>query len=150
MSTSFLASQYAAIHFSHDASSGDYYDAVIANCQTASQIDTYLNGSFCENLRGIGYVINYNFSAVHVTPVYQALADQSIIREAMNDDAYTISATIHPLSIAFRENAYGQSEDAFLAWFLLVLSFPFIVGTFGTFIVAERLSKAKHLQTLRA
>jgi hypothetical protein len=31
---------------------------------------------------------------------------------------------------------------------LSVLSSPFIAGTFGTFIVAERLSKAKHLQTV--
>jgi ATP-binding cassette, subfamily A (ABC1), member 3 len=93
-------------------------------------------------------VINYNFTAVHVTPLYQALADQAIIREAMNDDAYTISATIHPLPITAREDSYGQAEDAFLAWFLLVLSFPFIAGTFGTFIVAERQSKAKHLQTV--
>ena len=93
-------------------------------------------------------MINYNFTAVHVTPLYQSLADQAIIREALNDDAYTISATIHPLPITAREESYGQAEDAFLAWFLLVLSFPFIAGTFGTFIVTERQSKAKHLQTV--
>ncbi len=32
--------------------------------------------------------------------------------------------------------------------FYLVLSFPFIAGSFATFIVAERESKAKHLQTV--
>jgi hypothetical protein len=30
----------------------------------------------------------------------------------------------------------------------VVLSFPFISGAFGSFIVAERQSKAKHLQTV--
>jgi len=32
--------------------------------------------------------------------------------------------------------------------FYLVLSFPFIAGSFGSFIVQERESKAKHLQTV--
>jgi hypothetical protein len=32
--------------------------------------------------------------------------------------------------------------------FYLVLSFPFIAGTFATFVVQERNSKAKHLQTV--
>ena len=29
-----------------------------------------------------------------------------------------------------------------------MLSFPFIAGTFGSFVVQERMSKAKHLQTV--
>ena len=41
-----------------------------------------------------------------------------------------------------------RASDAFAAWFLLVLSFPFIAGSFATFIVTERESKAKHLQTV--
>ena len=41
-----------------------------------------------------------------------------------------------------------RASNAFAAWFLLVLSFPFIAGSFATFIVAERESKAKHLQTV--
>jgi hypothetical protein len=32
--------------------------------------------------------------------------------------------------------------------FYLVLSFPFIASSFGSFIVQERMSKAKHLQTV--
>ena len=36
--------------------------------------------------------------------------------------------------------------DMVVLLLLSVLSSPFIAGTFGTFIVAERLSKAKHLQ----
>jgi hypothetical protein len=46
------------------------------------------------------------------------------------------------------EESLGQAEDAFSAWFLVVLSFPFIAGTFATFVVAEKASKAKHLQTV--
>ena len=145
---SFLASQFAAIHFTHDNRTGGYYDEVIARCQFAANASDYSDASFCEFLRGIGYVINYNFTALHVSPLFQALADEAIIREALDDIEYKISATIHPLPITDMEEAYGQAEDAFLAWFLLVLSFPFISGTFATFIVTERQSKAKHLQTV--
>jgi len=40
------------------------------------------------------------------------------------------------------------ASNSFSAWFLLVLSFPFIAGSFAIFIVTERESKAKHLQTV--
>jgi uncharacterized membrane protein len=41
-----------------------------------------------------------------------------------------------------------RASNTFSAWFLIVLSFPFIAGSFATFIVFERESKAKHLQTV--
>ena len=44
--------------------------------------------------------------------------------------------------------ASSRASNSFAAWFLLVLSFPFIAGSFATFIVSERESKAKHLQTV--
>lgn len=147
-SSSFLASQYGSLHFSHDTNSTDYYNEVIANCKSAAASLNYFNASFCEYLQGIGYVVNYNFTSIHASPLYQALADQAILREALDDNAYTITATIHPLPITARENSFGKAEDAFFAWFLLVFSFPFIAGTFGSFIVNERQSKAKHLQTV--
>lgn len=80
--------------------------------------------------------------------MYQTLGDQSLLREALNDDEYTISPVVHPLPITASEETLGKAEDSFLAWFLLVLSFPFIAGSFATFIVMERQSKAKHLQTV--
>jgi hypothetical protein len=80
--------------------------------------------------------------------LYQTLGDQSLLREALVDDEYTISPVIHPLPITAAEETLGKAEDSFTAWFLVVLSFPFIAGSFATFIVAERESKAKHLQTV--
>jgi hypothetical protein len=80
--------------------------------------------------------------------LYQTVGDQSLLREALVDDEYTISPVIHPLPITAAEETLGKAEDSFIAWFLVVLSFPFIAGSFATFIVAERESKAKHLQTV--
>jgi len=46
------------------------------------------------------------------------------------------------------EEQFTLASNSFSAWFLLVLSFPFIAGSFAIFIVTERESKAKHLQTV--
>ena len=49
---------------------------------------------------------------------------------------YPFSLLTHYLSLPISER------------FFLVLSFPFITGAFATFIVQEKSSKAKHLQTV--
>ena len=104
--------------------------------------------SDCPAYVGLGYLIQYNFTALHVVPTYMSVATEAIARTALGNDDITVQTTIHPLPLTFAENTYSEVEDAFTAWFLLVLSFPFIAGSFGTFIVAERESKAKHLQTV--
>jgi len=80
--------------------------------------------------------------------MFQALADEAIARAALNDPNFSIQSTIAPLPVTKLEETIGKGEDAFLAWFLVVLSFPFIAGAFASFIVVERESKAKHLQTV--
>eukprot|EP00521_Asterionellopsis_glacialis_P007753 CAMPEP_0195283366 /NCGR_PEP_ID=MMETSP0707-20130614/1928_1 /TAXON_ID=33640 /ORGANISM="Asterionellopsis glacialis, Strain CCMP134" /LENGTH=1953 /DNA_ID=CAMNT_0040342525 /DNA_START=72 /DNA_END=5933 /DNA_ORIENTATION=+ len=150
-SKDFQASQYGGLYFGHDMNSEvtgtdtSYSDSVVAACQSSSYQD-YRNGT-CDHYKGIGYVVSYNYTSFHASMVYQALADAAIVKEAV-DDRISISATIHPLPITRTEKNFGEAEDAFTAWFLMVLSFPFITGAFATFVVAERLSKAKHLQTV--
>jgi ATP-binding cassette subfamily A (ABC1) protein 3 len=150
--TKFAATQYGAIYFTHDLTSEivgggvNFSDAVVAAC-LQNKVD-YLSDSECENYAGIGYVIQYNFSAIHGTPLYQNLADQAILREALDDDNLKIKTTIHPLPQTSTEANLGEAGDAFSSWFLIILSFPFITGSFATFVVAERQSKAKHLQTV--
>jgi len=80
--------------------------------------------------------------------LYQSLGDEALVREALADDEFKITPAVHPLPRTAVEETYGKAEDAFTAWFLVVLSFPFISGSFATFVVAERQSKAKHLQTV--
>ena len=156
---SYQASQYAAVFYTHDDSSvlgdgGLFNETVLANCSAAFGLAESFGMSLMNNIEdcplytGLGYVIQYNFTAYHVVPTYMSVATEGIARSALGDDDFTIRATIHPLPLtAFEENAI-ETEDAFTAWFLLVLSFPFIAGSFGTFVVVERESKAKHLQTV--
>lgn len=70
------------------------------------------------------------------------------MRDSLNDGSSKISVSIWPLPITKVEESYNLAQDSFSAWFLLVLSFPFISGAFVSFVVAERESKAKHLQTV--
>jgi hypothetical protein len=70
-SDSFAATQYASVFFSHDHASvisdnGTIFSkAVVEQC--LSNPVQYLPPSECENYGGIGYVIGYNFTALHVT-----------------------------------------------------------------------------------
>ncbi len=102
----------------------------------------------CEDHRGFGYIISYNYTSLHSSLLYQAVADEAILRMKSSDPDYKISTSIWPLPITKAEQRYSLAQDSFAAWFLLVLSFPFIAGAFATFVVAERESKAKHLQTV--
>lgn len=155
----YQASQYAAIFYTHDDSSvlddGSLFnETVLANCTAAFELAEAFGQSLLNNVEdcprytGLGYLIQYNFTAYHVAPTYMSVATEGIARSALGDNDFTIKSTIHPLPLTFFEQSVIETEDAFTAWFLLVLSFPFIAGSFGTFIVAERESKAKHLQTV--
>lgn len=108
----------------------------------------YTSSADCETYGGIGYVIQYNFTALHVAPLFQALADEAIVRQATNNDQFEIKVTIAPLPLTSYESGLGDSEDSTFLFVLVVLSFPMIAGSFGAFIVLERESKAKHLQTV--
>lgn len=151
-SSAFAATQYGALYVTHDMSSvvdtstGDAYSANAYEACVGRQ-QTYTDASQCILFEGIGYTVSTNFTSLHASVLYQAVADEAIIRSATAKEV-KITPTIHPLPITRVEEAYASGEDAFTAWFLLVVSFPFIAGAFGTFVVAERSSKAKHLQTV--
>lgn len=122
------------------------------NCTSATFLlslagDTLNTVEECDRYTGLGYLIQYNFTARHIAPTYMAVATEGIAREALQQD-FKIDATLSPLPLSNLETKAAEQQDVFLAWFLLVLSFPFIAGSFGTFVVAERESKAKHLQTV--
>jgi ATP-binding cassette, subfamily A (ABC1), member 3 len=125
-----------------------YADTVIDQCEKVSARTNYSKPEDCKFFGGLGYIIQYNFTALHAAPLYQALADEALVRHATGNLNFTIAATIAPLPGTLRETAQGKAEDAFAAWFLVVLSFPFISGAFATFIVSERYSKAKHMQSV--
>lgn len=151
-SDDFAASQYGAVYFLHDMQSVTtlesgvtvtYSDASVVACVEREQPD-----EVCERFTGLGYMVSSNFTSLHASIQYQAAADAAIARSATDNADITINPTLHPLPITSVEESYISGEDAFTAWFLLVVSFPFISGAFGTFVVSERMAKAKHLQTV--
>jgi hypothetical protein len=147
------ATQYGAIFFTKDqfstlSDSSSFEEAASNACIGLAPELNYTSADDCLDFGGIGYVIQYNFTALHVAPLYQALADEALVREALGNANFNVECTIAPLPITKNEESFGEAEDAFNAWFLVVLSFPFIGGAFASFVVAERESKAKHLQTV--
>ena len=127
-----------------------YRDSVVSQCEgiSASGKANYTSKEDCIYFGGLGYVVQYNFTARHAAVMYQSTADEAIVRHATGYPEFIINTTIAPLPVTSVEKAFGEAEDSFAAWFLVVLSFPFISGAFATFIVSERYSKAKHLQTV--
>ncbi|KAL7554951.1 hypothetical protein ACHAWF_018531 [Thalassiosira exigua] len=145
------ASMYGSIFFTHDEKSTTsnnrtFDETVIGSC--SDNTGNYITAEQCRDFGGIGYIVNYNFTSLHSSLQYQALADEAIMRHYLNDVEHSISASVWPLPITHVEQQYTLASNSFAAWFLIVLSFPFIGGAFATFIVAERESKAKHLQTV--
>jgi len=155
---SIAASQYGALYFANDRFSNisetTTAATTVANRSYSESVQKACNISLinatydCSVYEGLGYVVNTNFTALHASVLFQTLADEAIIRTALESNDYDIKTTIHPLRITDLENGIQQGTDAFSAWFLLVLSFPFITGSFASFVVQERMSKAKHLQTV--
>ena len=152
----FVPSQYGAIFFTHEPDSvvpelgESYSDAVVNQCKLLDP--DYTSEEACEKLAGVGYLIQYNFTALHSSPLFQALVDQVLVNQYRAETGETsevkVEASIHPLPITKVEVGYTEAQDATSAWILVVLSFPFIAGSFASFVVAERESKAKHLQTV--
>jgi ATP-binding cassette, subfamily A (ABC1), member 3 len=115
---------------------------------STGQID-YTTLGECERLgEGYGYVVQYNHTGLHNAPLFQTLADQALMRRALNNSDVTITTTIAPLPITPLEAGIGDGDDTTVTWVLIMISFPFISGACAAFVVAERESKAKHLQTV--
>lgn len=129
-----------------------YNETVVEDCSRSQEIYTIVRK--CSNFGGTGYVIQYNYTALHVTPLYQVLADEAIVRQALNDSSFNIQCSIEPLPIDALENAYGKADDAFLAWFLGKLFIGRACCSFTTlltsrlFIIVKSFSASRSLQGL--
>ncbi|KAL7567855.1 hypothetical protein ACA910_000596 [Epithemia clementina (nom. ined.)] len=146
------ATQYGAVFYSHDVNSvlslseSLYSNATIEQC--LSDPGNYSNPVVCRRFGGIGYTIQYNYTALHVSPLFQGLADEALVRRALGTQNFSATVVIDPLPITATESSFADAEAATALWLLMVVSFPFIGGAYASFVVAERESKAKHLQTV--
>jgi len=131
LSDDYAASLYGGIFFTHDegsktTSESTFDDAVVSSC--SGKPGSYSTPEQCANFGGVGYIVNYNFTSLHSSLLYQATADEALLRKYTNNPDYAISASVWPLPITSSENQYTLASNTFAAWFLLVLSFPFIAG----------------------
>lgn len=148
----YAATQYGAVFFTHETNSiltsdsNLYRNAVEEVCR--SNPGNYTSSSLCDRFGGVGYTISYNYTALHISPLFQGLADEALVRNHLGTDEFTAGVTIDPLPITEVESGFEAAQDATATWLLVVLSFPFIGGAYASFVVHERESKAKHLQTV--
>lgn len=64
-------------------------------------------------------MIQYNHTAIHAALVFEAIANEALVRRGTQRLDYTVSATIAPLPVTDTEDNIGAGEDAFAAWFLV-------------------------------
>lgn len=77
-SDSFQASQYGALYYTHDGQSftedGETYgDFVVSSCEAVDR--DYFDEAACERYRGYGYVVSYNYTALH-----SSVSEASLLR----------------------------------------------------------------------
>jgi len=78
------ASQYGAVIYSHEdgsvlSSDGTNYSAAV-EAQCLLNRGDYTSAAVCKRFGGVGYTISYNFTAMHVSPLFQGLADEAMVR----------------------------------------------------------------------
>jgi len=118
---SYADSKYGAIWFTHDQFSmvnGTLYnETVVQQCQLANSAITYPRD--CRRFGGVGYVIQFNFTAPHAAIMYETIANEALARHASDNPDLKVETTIAPLPITAVESSLGAGEDAFTVWFLV-------------------------------
>lgn len=104
----------------------------------------------CSNFGHYGFTISTNFTALHSSVLYQNIADYLLVRGVVGNSRkeFEIQTTIHPLPFTAQQNATGKAADAFISWFIMIASFPFILASFAAFVVRENETGSKYLQKI--
>lgn len=67
----------------------------------------------------MGYIVQYNFTAIHASLVFEGLATEALVRHGTKNTNISVETTIFPLPITKVEENIGAGTDAFLIWFLV-------------------------------
>jgi hypothetical protein len=94
-----------------------YRETVVGQCEMTSASLNY--SSDCSRFGGVGYVVQYNYTAVHSALLYESIANEALVRHAMNNPNFIVETTIAPLPVTAVERTIGAPENAFLVWFLV-------------------------------
>ena len=114
-------SRYGAIWYSHfqdSMSNGTSYNMeVMAQCSATNYRLNYT--SECTRYNGVGYTIQYNFTAIHASLLFELIANEALARHGANNADIKVETIISPLPVTSTEERIGAGVDAFLAWFLV-------------------------------
>ena len=144
------ASRYGALSFAYtepstiDGSGASFTTTVSDNCKATRGT----SDPSCQYFGHWGYTVHTNFTAKHGSVLYQAVADELLLRAVVGNANAELTPTVYPLKFTKNQKEISNGADAFIAWFLIVVSFPFILSSFATFIVREREQGSKHLQKI--
>ena len=112
---------YGAIWYSHfqdSLSNGTSFNKdVMAQCSITNQQINYTTG--CTRFNGVGYTIQYNFTAIHASLLFEQIANEALVRRGVNNTDIIIETIIAPLPVTSAEEKIGAGIDGFLAWFLV-------------------------------
>jgi hypothetical protein len=101
--------------------SNDYRLEIMHQCELASSLLDY--NLSCGRFDGIGYVLHYNFTAVHGVLMLENIATTAMSRFGANNAQLNIHTKISPLPISRLEEDLIHGEHAMIAW-LLVCACP--------------------------
>ena len=111
----FGASRYGAVFFTREFDSefngtDDRIYSPKDECSSSGEF-TYLRDESlqCPYLNGLGYVVAYNFTALHSSVLYTAIADENILRSSNGGNGnQKIEVTLHPLPVTAFEEGYAE------------------------------------------
>ena len=112
---------YGAIWFSHFQDSltngTSYFLRTMAQCSATNDLLNYTTD--CSRFQGIGYTVQYNFTAIHAALLFEQKANEALVRRGTSNVNIIVDTIISPLPVTRAEEKIGAGIDAFLAWFLV-------------------------------
>lgn len=94
-----------------------YNSQIAAQCSVTNLLLNY--SSECSRFNGVGYTVQYNFTAIHAALLFEQVANEALLRRGTNDNSITVETIVSPLPVTKMEEKIGAGIDAFLAWFLV-------------------------------
>ena len=93
-----------------------------------------------------------NATAVHGSLVFMNLGHNVLMRAAglaaAGDTSAAIVTTVHQFPATLQKSAADQSVIAIFVAIIIIIAFCFVPASYAVFVVRERESNAKHLQTI--
>lgn len=78
--------------------------------------------SDCSRFSGVGYTIQYNYTALHAALLFEQIANEALARHGSKNMNINVETTILPLPVTPIERSVGAGLNAFLAWFLVSMN----------------------------